>query len=188
MERRDRGLQELIEHYQILDDFVKNSVSDTVKKDLLNNLMRTMIPECSEEDAALFLDTEFHPNASEPEKSLRFSQIERQIADLYNGNFNSRDSKAYAERLQAHHEGATAIIKNNFTTEEFKKFFPPGVSTNVLLDPGFVLVALGSSSFWGRRIRNAYLPTTITVVGSRKSFGDGPIDSVGSLDKLQGKL
>lgn len=174
--------------------YAEDRIPTDVKIQIAHNVIRTQIPNSKDEDATLYFDPTFQPNANELEKSLRYVAIERELKNVFDGDINKEEQVLRSKR---HHDEILKILNANFTQEEILDFCMGIELKDIVLDASSALWILGSESLWGRRLRNSYLPGMVTLLSFDEETGkgedvthvlfDNETDAVDSINKLFGK-
>lgn len=173
--------------------YAEDRVPTDVKIQIAHNVIRTQMPNSTPEDATLYFDPEFQPNAQELDKSIRYGQIENELRMLFYGTIKQEE---WERRAKKHHEGIMPILIQNFTSDEITDFLMGIQAEDITLDTSAAIWIVGGESLWGRRIRNAYIPSIVSLLSVDPNTGnyedishnlfDNNLDAVDALKKLLG--
>lgn len=177
-----------------MNAYAEDRIPIDVKIHIAHNVIKSTIPDSTDEDALLYFDSEFQPNTNEIEKSLRYANIENELRMMFDGELKQDEWK---KRARAHHEGLVPILLANFNQDEITDFLMGMQVDDMILDTSAALWLVVGESLWGRRIRNAYLPSIISLLSVDPETGkfedishnlfDGSNDAVDTVNKLLGK-
>jgi len=173
--------------------YAEDRIPIDAKIQIAHNVIKTQIPHGTDEDATLYFDPEFQPNARELDKSIRYGQIENELRMLFDGTIKQEE---WEKRAQKHHEGIIPILLQNFTSAEITDFLMGMQVEDLVLDMSAAIWIVGGESLWGRRIRNAYIPSIVSLLSVDPDTGnyedishnlfDNNLDAVDALKKLLG--
>lgn len=159
-------------------------LSDDKKYQLTKSLLIYTVP-LKPDEADIFLSTT--PSARELDDAIRYSGIEKKIADAY-----SRSGENYPKRRESFLRDFRSVLDGFYTQEELDEIMSYMVDER---NDGFVVVQLvGANHPTFRKIRNAYLPAItdlieIDIVSGRgrdvtRTLFDGKEDAVSQIEKL----